>query len=58
MIDPPFGNAIVSDSCPEGTILSLPRITLTHHFNVTTGEMTDVYEWNPKEAGIITNVKP
>ena len=55
--DTPFGRIVVSDSVPKDTILLIPPIKFTRYKNAATGEVKEVLEWNPKAAGVITNVK-
>jgi hypothetical protein len=56
-IDTPFGRIIVSEDVPKDTILLVPPVTHRIHENLATGERKEWLEWNPKAAGIITNVK-
>ena len=55
--DTPFGRIVVSDSVPKDTILLIPPVNLIRYLNYSTGEVKEVLEWNPKAAGVITNVK-
>jgi len=55
--DTPFGRFVVSEDAPKDTILLIPPVKFTRYENKMTGEVTEVAEWNPKAAGIITNIK-
>ena len=57
-IDTAFGRIISSEDVPKGSILLVPPMNLTRYENAATGEVNEVLEWNPKAAGIITNIKP
>jgi hypothetical protein len=56
--DTPFGRIIADKSVPNETIYLIPSVSRTRYENLMTGEVKEVLEWNPKAAGIITNVKP
>ena len=55
--DTPFGRIIADESAPEDTIFFVPPITHVRHENKITGEVKEWLEWNPKAAGLITNIK-
>lgn len=57
-IDTPFGRIIANDSVPKDTIFLIPPLKITRYKNKSTGEVEEVMEFDPKAAGIITNVKP
>lgn len=54
----PFGRIIADESVPKDTILLIPPVNLNRYLNYSTGEVKEYLEWNPKAAGIITDVKP
>jgi len=56
-VDTPFGEIIACEGVPEGTILLVPPLTLNRYLNVTTGEVKEYLNFDPKAAGIITNIK-
>lgn len=56
--DTALGNIVACEGIPEGTIYILPRVTLIRYMNYQTGEVREHFNFNPKEAGVITNVKP
>jgi hypothetical protein len=56
MIDTPFGRLVESDSVPEGTLLLVPLVTLTRYLNYQTGEVKEYLNFDPKAAGVITNI--
>jgi len=51
-----FGNIVESTDVPEGIIFLIPPVKFTRYENIMTGEVKEVMEWNPKAAGIITNI--
>ena len=56
-IDTPFGRIIVSEDAPKDTILLIPLVTHVVEKNAATGEIKEYLEFDPKAAGVITNVK-
>lgn len=52
----PFGNIVVSDQVPKGTIYIVPPVTRVHYENLTTGEVKEYFEFDPKGCAVITNV--
>jgi hypothetical protein len=58
VIDTPFGRIIADENAPKETIMLIPSVSRVRYENKMTGEVTEVAEWNPKAAGVITNVRP
>ena len=54
-MDFPF-KVIVSDNVSPGAVLFVPEVTRVVYENIVTGEKKEVMEFNPKAAGIITNI--
>lgn len=52
-----FGMFIADENAPRDTIFMIPPINVTRHENYATGEVKEVWEWNPKAAGVITSIK-
>lgn len=48
---------IISEAIPKGTIFLIPPINRLRYENKETGEVKEYLEFDPKAAGIITNVK-
>lgn len=57
-VNPILGRIIVSESAPKDTILLIPPVKFTRYENYATGEVNEWLEFDPKAAGIITDVKP
>ena len=57
-IDTQFGRIIADENVPKETILLIPSVSRVRYENLMTGEVKEVWEWNPKAAGVITNVRP
>lgn len=55
--DTPFGRVIADESVPNETIFLVPSVKWVRYENLMTGEVKEVLEWNPKAAGVITNIK-
>jgi len=51
----PF-KVIASEYVVPGTVLFVPEVTRVVYENIVTGEKKEVMEFNPKAAGIITNI--
>jgi hypothetical protein len=53
-----FASIQSCNSCPEGTIYLIPPVKWVRYKNEATGEIQERLEFNPKAAGMITNIKP
>jgi len=54
-MDFPF-RVIFSEDVVPGTMLFIPEVSLVVYENIITGEKKEVMEFNPRAAGIITNI--
>jgi hypothetical protein len=52
-----FGRIIADESVPNETIFLVPSVKCVRYENLMTGEVKEYLEFNPKAAGIITNVR-
>jgi hypothetical protein len=47
---------IEDNSVPKETIFLIPSVSRVRYENLATGEVKEWLEWNPKAAGMITNI--
>lgn len=47
---------ISHESVPKGTIFLVPEVTFERYLNISTGDIKEYFKYDPKAAGIITNI--